>query len=196
MKKFTLNREFFVRHLGVTLLMAGLGCWFVFDGAVTYPKMDAVEFCEKHHKSLENPEREKAEAIKRQYQFASIAFIAALAIGCHLLKVRGESLAWDDEKMIGSLTFGKEARFANCAGDGGSVWGGTDCVDGTPESFFRDYAAGDYRPSTGGPLFDKGANCEPIPAFDLSGVRPRKIGNRIDIGCYEANAALTMFILR
>ena len=81
MKKFTLNREFLVRHLGVTLLMAGLGCWFVFDGAVTYPKMDAVEFCEKHHKSLENPEREKAEAIKRQYQFASIAFIAALAIG-------------------------------------------------------------------------------------------------------------------
>ena len=75
--------------------------------------MDAVEFCEKHHKSLENPEREKTEAIKRQYQFASIAFIAALAIGCHLLKVRGESLAWDDEKMIGSLTFGKEARFAD-----------------------------------------------------------------------------------
>ena len=117
MKRFTLNREFLVRHLGVTLLMAGLGCWFVFDGAVTYPKMDAVEFCEKHHKSLENPEREKAEAIKRQYQFASIAFIAALAIGCHLLKVRGESLTWDDEKMIGSLTFGKTAEQCRADGD-------------------------------------------------------------------------------
>ena len=113
MKKFTLNREFLVRHLGVTLLMAGLGCWFVFDGAVTYPKMDAVAFCEKHHKSLENPEKEKKNAIERQYQFASLAFIAALAIGCHLLKVRGESLAWDDEKMVGSLTCGKEARFAD-----------------------------------------------------------------------------------
>ena len=112
MKKFTLNREFLVRHLGVTLLMAGLGCWFVFDGAVTYPKMDAVEFCEKYHKNLENPEKEKKSAIERQYQFASLAFIAALAIGCHLLKVRGESLAWDDEKMVGSLTCGKEARFA------------------------------------------------------------------------------------
>ena len=105
MKKFTLNREFFVRHLGVTLLMAGLGCWFVFDGAVTYPKMDAVEFCEKHHKSLENPEREKAEAIKRQYQFASIAFIAALAIGCHLLKVRGDvkdvdRRLWDKKDIL------------------------------------------------------------------------------------------------
>lgn len=113
MKKFTLNREFFVRHLGVTLLMAGLGCWFVYDGAVSYPAMDAVEFCEKHHKNLENPEREKTKAIERQYQFATLAFIAALAIGCHLLKVRGESLEWDDEKMIGSLTFGKNAFFTD-----------------------------------------------------------------------------------
>ena len=111
MRRFTLNREYLVRHLGVALLMAGLGCWFVFDGAVTYPKMDAVEFCEKHHKSLENPEREKTEAIKRQYQFASLAFIAALAIGCHLLKVRGESLAWDGDRMVGSLTGGKDALF-------------------------------------------------------------------------------------
>ena len=113
MKRFTLNREFLVRHLGVALLMAGLGCWFVFDGAVTYPKMDAVEFCEKHHKSLDNPEREKSKAIVRQYQFASLAFIASLAIVCHLLKVRGESLEWDDERMVGSLTFGKEARFSD-----------------------------------------------------------------------------------
>ena len=44
MKSFTLNREFFIRHLGVTLLMAALGCWFVYDGSVVYPKMDAVEF--------------------------------------------------------------------------------------------------------------------------------------------------------
>ena len=113
MKKFTLNREFLLRHLGVALLMAGLGCWFVYDGAVAYPAMDAVEFCEKHHKSLENPEREKANAIRRQYQFASLAFIASLAIVCHLLKVRNETLAWDDEKMTGSLTFGKDAFFCD-----------------------------------------------------------------------------------
>ena len=111
MKSFTLNKEFLLRHLGVTLLAAGLGCWFVFDGAVTYPKMDAVEFCEKYHKSLKDPEREKTTAIERQYQFASLAFIAALAIGCHLLKVRNETLTWDDEKMTGSLTGGKDAFF-------------------------------------------------------------------------------------
>ena len=42
---------------------------------------------------------------------ATVAFIAALAITCHLLKVRGETLAWDDEKMVGSLTYGKDAFF-------------------------------------------------------------------------------------
>ena len=94
MKRFTLNREFLVRHLGVTLLMAGLGCWFVFDGAVTYPKMDAVEFCEKYHKSLENPEREKKNAIERQYQFASLAFIAALGFKhLHALKYVSDNLS-------------------------------------------------------------------------------------------------------
>ena len=116
MKRFTLNREYLVRHLGVALLMAGLGCWFVYDGSVAYPKMDAVEFCEKHHKSLENPERERAEAIRRQYQFASISFIAALAIACNLLKVRGQTLEWDDERMFGSLTGGKAACFRDVAG--------------------------------------------------------------------------------
>ena len=96
---------------------------------------------------------------------------------------------------------GNAARFANSAGDGGSVWGGTDCVDGTLAAFFPH--AGDavalvrkYRPASGGPLCDKGADDEPLAAFDLTGVQPRRIGKRVDIGCYEANAALTLFILR
>lgn len=113
MRKFTLNREFFVRHLGVTILMVALGCWFTYDGAVSYPAMDAVEFCEKHHKNTDNPEKEKSKAIERQYQFATLAFIAALAIGCHLLKVSRETLEWDDEKMIGALTFAKSAFFSD-----------------------------------------------------------------------------------
>lgn len=123
MKRFTLNREFLVRHAGVALLMFGLGCWFVFDGAVTYPAMDAVAFCEKYHKPLENAEQEKANAIGRQYQFASLAFIAALAIGCHLLKVGKETLAWDDEKMIGSLTYGRDAFFRDVKDVDRRLWG-------------------------------------------------------------------------
>lgn len=122
MKRFTLNREYLVRHLGVALLMAALGCWFVYDGSVVYPKMDAVEFCEKHHKSPENPEQERANAIRRQYQFASLSFIAALALVCHLLKVRGETFEWDDEKMCGSLTGGKAAFFKDVKSVDRRLW--------------------------------------------------------------------------
>ena len=53
-----------------------------------------------------------------------------------------------------------------------------------------------YRPASGGPLCDKGADYEPMAAFDLTGVQPRKIGSRVDIGCYEANAARSLLILR
>ena len=123
MKSFTLNKEFFLRHLGVTLLMAALGCWFFYDGSVVYPKMNAVEFCEKHHKNVENAQQEKAKAIERQYQFATLAFIAALAIGCHLLKVRKETLSWDDEKMVGSLTLGRDACFKDVKEVDRRLWG-------------------------------------------------------------------------
>jgi hypothetical protein len=35
-----------------------------------------------------------------------------------------------------------------------------------------------------------------MAAFDLSGKQPRRIGSLVDIGCYEANAAGTILILR
>ena len=41
MKQLKLNKEFFHRHLAVCLLMVGLGCWFAYDGLVTYPKTPA-----------------------------------------------------------------------------------------------------------------------------------------------------------
>lgn len=96
MVAFTLNKEFFRRHLGVALLMAGLGCWFSFDAAVAYPAR-----------------REPADKIARQWQFAGLSFLAALAIGGHLWKVRRETLAWDDAAMTGTLTGGKPAAFAD-----------------------------------------------------------------------------------
>ena len=69
-------------------------------------------------------------------------------------------------------------------------------VVGTPASFFRDYARGDYRPRSGGPLVNAGANYEPMAGVDLSGVQPRRIGSRVDIGCYEAFDETTILILR
>ena len=32
--KFSLNKEYAVRHLGVTILFFGMGCWFGYDGFV------------------------------------------------------------------------------------------------------------------------------------------------------------------
>ena len=80
----------------------------------------------------------------------------------------------------------------------GAVVFGT--VVGTAASFFRNYAASDYKvkyqPKSGGPLYDKGADYSPMAAFDLSGEQKRKIGAHIDIGCYEANAAGPIMVLR
>ena len=73
-------------------------------------------------------------------------------------------------------------------------------VTGTAAFFFRNYAATDdaikYQPKAGGPLYDKGADYAPMAAFDLSGVQPRKVSSHIDIGCYEANAAGTILVIK
>ena len=70
--KLQLNREFARRHLGVALLMAGLCGWFLYDGAVKYPKQDD-QFFETLHQKRET-------AIARQYQFSAITFVASLVI--------------------------------------------------------------------------------------------------------------------
>ena len=69
----------------------------------------------------------------------------------------------------------------------------TNCVAGTVQSFFCNYAASDYRPRE--PLLDKGASLASYPAFDLAG-NPRVQGSRIDIGAYEAPSACTIFFIR
>ena len=95
------------------------------------------------------------------------------------------------------LPTGTRSNFVNGAveGDitGTSFPGGT--VTGTAESFFKDYANGDYTPKAGGPLVGKGANYEGMASVDLAG-NPRKVGSRIDIGCYEATSTPLMIIVR
>ena len=80
------------------------------------------------------------------------------------------------------------ANFLNGAFDGDVTELPKGTVTGTAATFFKDYGSGDYRPKTGGVLVNKGQNYEPTPAKDLGGNK-RLIGSKIDIGCYEANAA-------
>ena len=80
------------------------------------------------------------------------------------------------------------ANFLHGAFDGDVTGLPVGTVTGTAATFFKDYGRGDYRPKTGGALVNKGQNYEPTPAKDLGGNK-RLIGSKIDIGCYEANAA-------
>ena len=66
-------------------------------------------------------------------------------------------------------------------------------VTGTAADFFANPAKGDYRPKSGGPLHNAGADVTDSETTDLAG-RKRCVG-RIDIGCYEAQGGL-MFIVR
>ena len=96
---------------------------------------------------------------------------------------------------------GSVEKFLNGAFDGDATGLPAGTVTGTAAAFFPHYAddvpyAVKYRPKSGGPLYDKGADYAPMAAFDLSGVRPRRIGSHVDIGCYEGNAARTMLLIK
>ena len=90
---------------------------------------------------------------------------------------------------------GSVAKFQNGAFDGDVTELPEGTVTGTASSFFKDYENGDYTPKTGGPLVGKGANYEGMASVDLAG-NPRKIGSKIDIGCYEARSSSLVLIIR
>jgi len=71
-----LNKEYAVRHLAVAALMLGMSGWFLYDGAVKYPREDDKFFEEIHAK--------RETAIARQYQFSAIAFVAALVVAARV----------------------------------------------------------------------------------------------------------------
>ena len=84
---------------------------------------------------------------------------------------------------------GQGSRTVNCAfdaiaGEAAIPEGMPNAVIGTAESFFEDYANGDYTPKAGGPLVNVGADYDGMASVDLAG-KKRKIGKHIDIGCYE-----------
>ena len=91
---------------------------------------------------------------------------------------------------------GYTARFRTGAFDGDASSLPAETAVGSRASFFMHPERGDYRPRSGGPLVNAGADYEPMADVDLTGVRPRRIGNRVDIGCYEAFSETTILILR
>lgn len=96
------------------------------------------------------------------------------------------------------LPTGNVANFVNGAVDGDITDLGfpENTIVGTATEFFKNYAAKDYRPRTGGKLAGAGLNYEGMPQYDLSGEQLRLIGANVDIGCYEGFAAGTILFVK
>lgn len=102
--KLKLNPEYAKRHLFVTLLMIGLGCWFAYDGFVGYPAMSAAELYRSIEKS-DAPEGYDLEAFKKQkvgaqYGFTILAFFVAAVVGSRLAKSAQFRFEFDDEGFV------------------------------------------------------------------------------------------------
>jgi hypothetical protein len=129
--------------------------------------------------------------------------ISNLARNCAGIYANGSSVTVKNCVMAGNFDVGNTTTNPNWMGTGSFVACATDdeaainanCYIGTVGTFFKDYANGDYTPTTGGPLVNKGVNYEGMPAVDLAGQR-RLLGSRVDIGCYEGNIAGTYIHLR
>jgi len=112
--KLALNREYALRHLGVTVLMAGLCCWFGYDGFVAYPQTPAAELY-RNIEGADAPagfdlEKFKDQKTKTQYGFTVLAFFAALIVGSNLYKSWKFDVSFDDE---GFTCAGRRVRYTD-----------------------------------------------------------------------------------
>lgn len=79
---------------------------------------------------------------------------------------------------------GSSVNVRNNATDDGNPLSPSSVI-GSVDDFFKDFANGDFRPRTGGKLYNKGATPSISTSVDLLG-NPRVFGRTIDIGCYES----------
>ena len=74
MKRLRLNPDYLRRHLFAAAVMAALGCWFGYDGAVRYPRMAPDELY-RSIEQAEPPAGADLEAFKRQKEMIGIATV-------------------------------------------------------------------------------------------------------------------------
>ena len=104
MTKLKLNPEYAKRHLFVALLLAGLGCWFGYDGFVAYPATPAAELYRSIEKS-DAPAGTDLEAFKKQkigtqYGFTILALFAAAVVGSRLAKSARFKFEFDETSYV------------------------------------------------------------------------------------------------
>jgi len=121
--KLKLNREFAVRHLFVTALLAAMGCWFAYDGYVTYPSMTPEALYEKIEHS-QPPSHEAAvkvyeNAIPRQKQFMGLCLLGSLIVGLGVFRAWRFDFEYDD---AGFTWNGRRMAFADIKSVDDSQW--------------------------------------------------------------------------
>ena len=104
MTRLKLNPEYAKRHLFVTLLMIGLGCWFGYDGFIRYPATPAAELYESIEGS-DAPMNVDIEAFKRQkigtqYGFTILSFFVAAVVGSRLMRSKRFKFGYTDEFYV------------------------------------------------------------------------------------------------
>lgn len=102
--KLTINREYALRHLFVTLLMLALGCWFGYDGHIRYPATPAAELYREIEGS-DAPEGYDLAAFKKQktqtqYGFEILAFFVACVVGSRLLASARFDFSFDEKGYV------------------------------------------------------------------------------------------------
>ncbi len=100
MTKLKLNKEYALRHLFVTLLMAGLFLWFAYDGIIRYPQTPAAELYREIEKA-DAPQGYDLESFKRQKTLsqqglALLALLASLTVGLRLIKAARFDFSFDN----------------------------------------------------------------------------------------------------
>ena len=105
----------------------------------------------------------------------------------------------DSNGTLRAFSSGQVSRTSHCAFDAiaGAATipaGMPNAVVGTAGSFFKDYENGDYTPISDGPLYNAGTDYEEMASVDLAG-KKRKVGRRIDIGCYECQGGKRFLLI-
>ena len=120
--------------------------------------------------------------------YAKNVVVAGCVNRCSYTNSLGQ-IGWSDIGFKGTL-----ANASHCASDGGEALDGT-CVAGTGQTFFRDMAGRDYRPSADSPLVNRGVTYAGIAHFDLVG-NVRVQGKAPDVGCYENSPRGTVLMVQ
>ena len=125
----------------------------------------------------------------------TVANNSAVAKNCVALNCT-RRLKVNEEIVTSVVPFsGTATLFDHCASDATETYDANESMLNLTAGAFKDYANGDYTPKAGGPLVGKGVDYEGMAAVDLAG-KPRKVGKRIDIGCYEAQSSAFIITVR